>query len=109
MFNSTKSIPSCKACSLYLFRKDLIAKNNEEAKKLGLTDDEVIERVNNQVWSESAWRQKFMLSSLARTFWSHLGLDLDKLDKKTTSFLASLPLRLYKEAQQYLNQVKVKN
>lgn len=90
-------------------RKDLIAKNIEYAKKLELTDDEVVERINKQTWSENAWRQKFMLSSLARTFWSHLGLELNKLDKKTTSFLSALPLRLYKESQQYLNKVKIKN
>lgn len=89
-------------------RKDLVAKNIEDAKKLKLIDDELIERINKQTWSESAWRQKFMLSSLARTFWNHLGLELNELDEKTTSFLAVLPLRLYKESQQYLNKVKIK-
>ncbi|PIY97113.1 MAG: hypothetical protein COY66_01240 [Candidatus Kerfeldbacteria bacterium CG_4_10_14_0_8_um_filter_42_10] len=90
-------------------RKDLVEKNIEDVKKLGLKDDEVVERINKQVWSENAWRQNFMQNSLGRTFWSHLGLELNKLDEKTSSFLAALPIRLYKEAQQYLKQVKIKN
>ncbi len=90
-------------------RKDLVAKNIEDVKKIGLEDDEVVERINKRVWSENAWRQNFMQNSLGRTFWSHLGLELNKLDEKTSSFLAALPIRLYKEAQQYLNQVKIKN
>lgn len=92
----------------YNMKKKLTAENIEYAKKLELTDNEVIKRINKQTWSENAWRQKFMLSSLACTFWSHLGLELNELDEKTTSFLSALPLRLYKESQQYLNKIKIK-
>jgi len=90
-------------------RKDLVAKNIEDIKNLGLADDGVVKRINKRIWSENAWRQKFMLNSLARTFWSHLGLELNKLDEETISFLSALPNRLYKEAQQHLNKVKIKN
>jgi len=90
-------------------RKDLVAENIEDIKNLGLADDGVVKRINKRVWSENAWRQKFMLNSLARTFWIHLGLELNKLDEETISFLSALPNRLYKEAQQHLNKVKIKN
>ena len=37
-------------------RKDLIAKNIEDAKKNGIEIDESIDRVNKRIWSENAWK-----------------------------------------------------
>lgn len=42
----------------YGMREDLTSKNIKDAKELGIKIDESIERVNNRVWSENAWKQK---------------------------------------------------
>ncbi len=90
-------------------RKDLIAKNREEAEKMGLVIDESIDRVNNRVWSENSWRQKFMINPLVSILCHRLGVDLGGINKEAVFRLAVVIRGLYDGAKQSLGKIKIKN
>lgn len=92
----------------YNMRKELIAENIEGAKELEVNMDDSIERVNNRVWSENAWRQKFILNPLIVSFCHHLGLNPLELKKETMFSLAIFIRGFYDGAQQSWDKIKIK-
>jgi len=91
----------------YNMRKDLTVKNIEDAKELGIDIDESIERVNNRLWSENAWKQKIPLGGLTDTFCNQLGLNTNELNKGADFRLAVMFIGFYDGAQQSWDKVKI--
>jgi len=91
----------------YNMRKDLTAKNIEDAKELGIDIDESIERVNKRLWSEPAWKQKIIIEPLVGTFCDRLGLNPNELNKKAGFRLAVMFIGFYDGAQQSWDKVKI--
>jgi hypothetical protein len=92
----------------YNMRKDLTAKNIKDAKELGINIDDSIERVNERVWSEMAWKQRIILEYLVLIFYDRLGLNPNELNKGAGFRLAGLFRGMYEGAQQSLNKIKIK-
>jgi hypothetical protein len=92
----------------YHMREDLTAKNIEDAKELGINIDESIERANNRLWSENAWKQKLLLGPLVVTFCNQLGLNPNELNEEAGFRLAAVIKGLYDGAQQSWDKVKIK-
>lgn len=86
----------------YGMREDLSKKNVESAQKLGVTDDDVIARVNNRLWSENAWKQKLMLEPLAYVFCESLGIELQSLNNEARFAIAATIKGLYDGARQFI-------
>jgi hypothetical protein len=93
----------------YHMREDLTAKNIEEAKELGINIDESIERVNNRLLSENAWKQKLLLGPLVFTFCNQINLNANELNEEAQFRLAAVIKGLYEGAQQSWDKVKIKN
>lgn len=91
----------------YNMRKDLTAKNIEDAKEMGIDIDESIERVNNRLWSEPAWKQKIIIGPLVGTFCDRLGLSPNELNKGVGFRLAVMFIGFYDGAQQSWGKVKI--
>ena len=89
-------------------KESMIAKNVESAKELGISDDDIIERANKRVWSETAWRQKLILLPLAFVLCENLGLKLSDLNEEARFRLATLIKGLYDGAQQSWDNVRIK-
>jgi hypothetical protein len=83
-------------------REDLSKKNIESAEKLGITDDDVVARVNHRLWSENAWKQKLMLEPLAHVFCESLGIELQSLNDEAQFGIAATIKGLYDGARQFL-------
>ncbi len=92
----------------YSKRKELIAENIKYAQINGINIDESVDRVNNRIGSENAWKQKFMLSPLVFTFCDRLGLNPNTLNKEAGLRLAVLIHGLYEGAQQSWDKIKIK-
>jgi len=92
----------------YRMREDLTAENIKDAKKLGISIDESIERVNNRLYSEPAWKQKLLLGPLVFTFCNQLGLNSNELNEETTFRLAAVIKGLYDGAQQSWDKIEIK-
>lgn len=92
----------------YHMREDLTAKNIDDAKELGINIDESIERANNRLWSENAWKQKLLLGPLVVTFCNQLGLNPSELNEEAGFRLAAVIKGLYDGAQQSWDKVKIK-
>ena len=93
----------------YNMRKDLITKNIEDAQKNGINIDESVDRVNNRIWSENAWIQKFMLVPLAFIFCDRLGLNFNELNPETGFHLTVIISGFYDGAKQSWDKVKIVN
>ncbi len=87
-------------------RKDLTVKNLEEAQKNGITDDSV-DRENNRLWSENAWRERIILGGLLITFCNELGIDAEKLNRQAQINLMTAIAGLYMGAQQSWDKIKI--
>ena len=94
----------------YNMRKDLAAKNVEDAKKFGLIDkDENVERVNNRLCSENAWKQRIILGGLVLALCERLDLNPNELNEEAGFRLAATIRGLYDGAYQALETIKVKD
>jgi hypothetical protein len=91
----------------YHVREDLTLKNVEDAKKMGLEKDEVIERVNNRLCSENAWKQRIILGGLVLALCEKLGLG--QLNEEAGFRLAAVIHGLYDGAYQSLENIKIKD
>jgi hypothetical protein len=69
--------------------------------------DESIERVNNRLCSENAWKQKIPLGGLAGTFCNQLGLNPNELNKEAGFRLAVMFIGFYDGAKQSWDKVKI--
>ena len=92
----------------YNMRKDLTAKNIEVAKELGINVDESIERINNRLWSENAWKQKLLLGPLVFTFCNQIDLNANEVNEEAQFRLAAVIKGLYEGAQQSWDKVRIK-
>lgn len=91
----------------YNMREDLTAKNIKDANELGI-NDESIERANNRLWSENAWRQNIIIGPIVATFCSHLNLYPDDINKEALLRLSFVIRGLYDGAKQALDKVRIK-
>src|SRR3990167_1513395 len=90
----------------YHMREDLTAENIKDAKELGINIDESIERVNNRLWSEPAWKQKLLLGPLVFTLWNRLGFNSKEGNEEAEFRLAVVLRGLYDGAQQSWDKIK---
>ena len=93
----------------YNMRENLTAENIKVAKELGINVDESIERANNRLWSENAWKQKLLLGPLVYTFCNQIGINANDLNEEAQFRLAAIIKGLYEGAQQSWDKVKIKN
>ena len=95
----------------YNTREDLTSENIKDAKKLGVKDNDVIQRVNFRLWSESAWRQKFVLTAMQVVFYENLykstGFESNKLNDEALSIIAVVMKGFYDGAKQSIDKVKI--
>jgi hypothetical protein len=93
----------------YGMRKDLAAKNIDDAKKLGVEADESIDMVNNRLCSENAWKQKLILNTIVSVFCDRIAVDPNKLSDDAIFRLAATIFGLYEGAQQSLEKIKIED
>ena len=91
-------------------REDLTEQNIEDAKEMGVDLDG---RVNYRLWSENAWRQKFVPTALQLVFYKNLykssGFESNELNDEALARVASAIKCLYDVALQSINKVKIKS
>ncbi len=93
----------------YNMRESLTAKNIEVAKELGMDINDTIERVNNRLWSENAWKQHLLAGPLVYAFCERIGINARNLNKEAKVRIAVVIRGLYEGAQQSWDKVKIKN
>lgn len=93
----------------YRMREDLTAKNVTEAKEFGIKNDDSIERANQRLWSENAWKQKMIIGVLVFTLCERLGIDLKELNEEAQFRLATVIYGFYEGARQSWENVKIKS
>ncbi len=93
----------------YNMRSDLSAKNVDEAKKIGVEGNEIVDMVNHRLCSEDAWKQKLILEIIVPVFCERIGIEPNKLEKDAIFRLAATIYGLYKGAYQALENIKIKN
>lgn len=91
----------------YNMRENLTKENIEIAKRMGIENDNRVERVNHRLWSENAWKQKLMLGPLVFTFCERLGINAHDLNQEAQFRLAATIKGLYNGARQSWDDVKV--
>lgn len=89
-------------------REDLTTKNKEEAQKLGIDMDDIIERANYRLWSENAWKQKIILTVLLATLLKRLCIDQNKINDEASFRLGAIIYGFYEGSRQAMEQVKIK-
>lgn len=92
----------------YNMRKDLISKNIEAAQKLGITDDDIIKRVNNRTWSENAWRQNFVHQIVIPQIGKKLNIKREELNRQDVSFFSEIMNGSYSGSKKILENIKIK-
>jgi len=88
-------------------RKDLTLKNVEDAKKMGLPIDEVVERASNRLCSESAWKQGMVVDALVFAVCNELGLS--QVRRQAVVCLATVIRGVYDGAYKSLKSIRIKN
>lgn len=92
----------------YRMREDLSAENTKDAQKNGMKLDEVVERVNNRVLSENAWKQGFIIEPLMLTLRDRLGLGSNEPNEAAQRQLTYIIRMIYDGAKQSLDKIKIK-
>lgn len=90
-------------------KESLTAENIEAAKRLNIEIDDSIVRVNHRLWSENAWKQKFILTAIQEVFYKNLNFNPYILNDEALSRVAIIIKGLYDGAQQSWGKVKIKN
>jgi len=89
--------------------KELTANNIKDAQKSGMNIDESIDRVNQRLWSENAWKQNLILEPLMSAFCKRLSINPNELNKEAGFRLATTIRGLYDGAFQSLKNIKIKS
>ena len=89
-------------------RKALSDANIKEAKEMGLGIDESIERVNNRLSSENAWKQKIIIETLVPVFCERIDINLNKLNEEAIFRLSAIIYGLYDGVLQSIEKIKIK-
>lgn len=92
----------------YNMRKDLISKNIESAEKIGFVIDDSINRINNRLWSENAWRQKYIHKILVPQFGKKLNINQKDLNREDVIHLSEIISGSYSGSQKSLKTIKIK-
>lgn len=92
----------------YRMRETLTAKNIEDAKKIGINKDECIDRANNRLCSENAWKQRITHGHLVVALYNRLGLNPNELNGEAGFRLAATIRGLYDGALQSIEKIKIK-
>ena len=90
-------------------RKDLALKNAEEAYKNGTDREDSLDRENNRLWSENAWKQKIILGGLLLTFCNQISINGETLNREAQVSLMTAIAGFYMGAQQSWDNVKIIN
>lgn len=96
------------------FKEGLSTRNVEEAKNMGLDGDDIdiIERANNRLCSDLAWKTSFLLQSFVVSIYSlKLGLELKELNKEVLIHLSGdiNILNMYDNAYFSFKNVNIKD
>ncbi len=87
----------------------LIDDNIKVAKEMGVIEAEAdaIKKVDNRLWSENAWRQKFILTYLQPTFYENLNVNSETLNDEALVLGAIIIKSLYDDAKLSLDNIKI--
>jgi len=86
-------------------RKDLAEDNIKVAKDMAINIDEVVQFVNNRLWSENSWRQNFVIRELLQAICGKL--NIQGLNKEAIIQLGSPIIALYEIVKKSLDDVKI--
>lgn len=92
----------------YNMRKDLISKNIEIAKLEGFVMDESINRINNRIWSENAWRQNYVHKMIIPQFGKKLNILPADLNREDVLHFSEIINGSYNGANKSLKNIKIK-
>ncbi|MHC4488583.1 MAG: hypothetical protein ACYSW7_05315 [Planctomycetota bacterium] len=93
----------------YNMIKNLSANNIKDAQEAGIITDDIIQRVNNRVWSENSCKQKLFWGAFLVTFCMRLDINWNELSQDKRDAVMEYLLGNYYGAKQLLKNIKIKN